>query len=134
MPCKMYMKFLIRPLSLVGKTLAAIYWAVGSGLEGNCAAPAARCANGVVHFALSSAAASVVFTSITAVLAALWLVIESFLLIEILFTRGENKFLSAIFANDSFVLKIQWNTSFSIYLTLTSLYSIRINQNCQTFL
>lgn len=96
---------------MAGKTIAAIDRTVGSGLERNCAIFAARCANGIIHFALSPATPAV-FAGITAVFASLGLVIETLLLIEILFTRSEYKFLAAILANDRFVLKNQWKYLF----------------------
>jgi len=51
--------------------------------------------------------AAAVFTGVAAGFASLRLVGESFFFVEILLTRGEQKFLSTVFANDSFVLMDQ---------------------------
>lgn len=91
-------------LSLVGKTIAAIYRTIVAGLERNLAGFSAGSAYGIEHLARCS---SIVFTGVTAGFASLRFVRKSFFLKEILFARGENEFIAAVFAYQRFVLMHQ---------------------------
>ena len=71
------------------------------GLEGNLRFAAASCAGRDEHFALGF---SGVLSRVTASLAALRFILEPLLCVEFLFTGGENEFLTALFANQCFVL------------------------------
>ena len=83
-------------LTHLGEALAAIDRTVGLGLEGNLGLAAAGSANsGEV---LAGTAGSVL-ASVTAGLAALGLVLEAALRIELLLTGGEHELLAALLAN-----------------------------------
>ena len=80
----------------LSEALAAVYGTVGLGLEGNLCNTTAAGANGVVQHAGS---AGIVLASVTAISAALGLVLETLLSVEFLLTCGENEFIAALFAN-----------------------------------
>ena len=82
--------------SHLGKALAAIHRAIGLGLEGNLRLAAAVSADSGKEL---TGAASGVLASVTAGFAALGLVLEAALCVELLLTGGKNKFFSALFAN-----------------------------------
>jgi len=103
-------------LSLVGKTIAAVNRAVVSGLEWDPAVLAARGANSVKEFTLTSAASA--FAHIAAGLAPLRLICETSFLEKILFTCRENKFLPAILTNNCFVLMNQNTYLFHFFNTI----------------
>jgi len=103
---------------LVGKTITAIYGAIISGLEWDFAFFAAGSANSVKHLALSSAIAAIL-AHIAAGLAPLRFIGKTSFLKKILFTCRECKFLSAIFANNCFVLMDQLAYLFKIKLYFT---------------
>ena len=79
----------------LSEALAAVNGSVITGLEGNLSLAAAACAYSCEHFTLSSA----VLLSVTASLAALGLVLEAALRIELLLTGGEHELLAALFAH-----------------------------------
>jgi len=113
---------------LIRKTIAAINRTVASGLERNLAAPAAVRASCVKHFALASAtaAASVVLRDVAARLAPCRLVREAFFREEILLTCRKHELLSAVPADDCFVLMDQLNTSFFRMIPLSDKGSIQV--------
>ena len=78
------------------KALAAVNRAIGLGLEGNSRLAAAGCTDSreILTRAMSS-----VLARVTAGLAALGLILEAALCIELLLTGGKNEFLAALFAN-----------------------------------
>jgi hypothetical protein len=80
----------------LGKALAAVDRTVGLGLEGNASLAAA----GSAHSGeILAGAAGGVLASITAGLAALGLVLEAALCIELLLTGGEHELLAALLAH-----------------------------------
>ena len=79
----------------LSEALAAEYGAVGLGLEGNLCLTAATCASCSEELT----GTGIVLASITAGLAALGLVLEATLCVELLLTGGENEFVAALFAN-----------------------------------
>ena len=83
--------------SSVCKAIAAVDGTVAGGLEGNLALLAALGANCIIHGALGTG--SLALTGSTAGSAALGLVLEAALCVELLLTGGENEFVAAIFAN-----------------------------------
>ena len=84
---------------LSSKTIAAVDGAVTAGLKGNLAGLAALGANSVKHLtAVAAAASGAALAGITARFAALGLIGEAFLGVELLLAGGENEFLAAIFA------------------------------------
>ena len=83
--------------SSVCKAVAAVDGAVAAGLEGNLALLAALGANCIIHGALGTG--SLALTGSTAGSAALRLVLEAALSVELLLTGGENELVAAIFAN-----------------------------------
>ena len=83
--------------SSVSKAIAAVDGAITAGLEGNLALLAALGANCIIHGALGTG--SLALTGSTAGSAALGLVLEAALCVELLLTGGENEFVAAIFAN-----------------------------------
>jgi len=94
------------------KTIAAIHRTIVAGLERHLAGLPAFGAHRVVHLA-STFTASATLAGIAAGLAALRLILEATLSIKFLFTGGKGEFLTAVFADDGFVL-IHENTSFNI--------------------
>ena len=80
----------------LSEALAAENGTVGLGLEGNLCLAAATCAGSGEE--LTGATGSVL-ASVTASLAALGLVLEAALCVELLLTGGENEFVAALFAN-----------------------------------
>ena len=80
----------------LSEALAAENGTIGLGLEGNLSLAAATCAGSGEE--LTGATGSVL-ASITAGLAALGLVLEAALCVELLLTCGENEFVAALFAN-----------------------------------
>ena len=91
---------------LSAETIAAVHRTVVAGLEGHLAGLAALGANSVIHLAAATlTTAGVAFACIAAGLAALRLVGEALFSKELLFAGCEGELLSAILADDSFVLK-----------------------------
>ena len=88
-------------MSSVCEAIAAVDGAITAGLEGNLALLAALGANCIIHGALGTS--SNALTGCTAGSAALGLVLEAALCIELLLTCGEDEFLAAILANDGLV-------------------------------
>ncbi len=82
-------------LSHLGKALAAVNGAIRLGLEGNPGFAAAGSADSSEELA---GTAGGVLASVTAGLAALGLVLEAALCVELLLTGGKNKFLTTFFA------------------------------------
>ena len=80
----------------LSEALAAEYGTVGLGLEGNLCLAAAACAGSGEE--LTGTAGSVL-ASVTASLAALGLVLEAALCVELLLTSGEHELVAALFAN-----------------------------------
>ena len=80
----------------LSEALAAENGTVGLGLEGNLSLAAAACAGSGEE--LTGTAGSVL-ASVTAVLAALGLVLEATLSVESLLTSGENELVAALFAS-----------------------------------
>ena len=80
----------------LSEALAAEHGTVGLGLEGNLSLAAATCAGSGEE--LTGATGSVL-ASITASLAALGLVLEAALCVELLLTGGEHELVAALFAN-----------------------------------
>ena len=90
--------FFARKLSSsVCKAVAAVDGTVAAGLERNLAFLAALRANCIVHNALGTS--SDTLAGCTAGSAALGLVFEAALCVELLLTGGENELVAAIFAN-----------------------------------
>ena len=85
----------------LGEALRAVDRAVLTGLEGDPGLTAAVGADSGVHLALG---AGVVLAGVAAGLAALGLVDEASLSVELLFTSGENELGSTFFACECFVL------------------------------
>ena len=83
-------------LSLTSEALAAVNRTIGLGLEGNLCLAAAACASSSEEL---TGATGIVLTSITAGLAALGLILEATLCVELLLTGSENEFVAALFAN-----------------------------------
>ena len=80
----------------LSEALAAVHGTVGLGLEGNlCLAAATGAGSGEE---LTGATGSVL-ASVTAGLAALGLVLEAALCVELLLTGGEHELVAALFAN-----------------------------------
>ena len=82
------------------KAFTAIYRTVVSGNKRNASYAAASTTYSFMHL---SGSAGCVFTLVTAGFAALGLVYETFLGVELLFTGRENEFVSAFLADESFV-------------------------------
>ena len=80
----------------LSEALAAEYGTVGLGLEGNLCLATATGAGSSEE--LTGATGSVL-ASVTACLAALGLILEAALCVELLLTCGENEFCAALFAN-----------------------------------
>ena len=78
------------------KAIAAVNRTIVSGLEGYASFLAAGSAGGCKE--LTGATGSVL-AGVTAGLAALGLILETLLCIELLLTGGENEFITALFAN-----------------------------------
>jgi len=80
----------------LSEALAAVNRTIGLGLEGNLclAAACSACSCEVLTGATGS-----VLASVAANLAALGLVLETALCVELLLTGGENEFLTTLFAN-----------------------------------
>ena len=83
-------------LAHLGEALAAVDGTVGLGLEGNLGLAAAGSAD---SGEVLTRAAGGVLASVTAGLAALRLVLEAALSIELLLTGGEHELLAALFAH-----------------------------------
>ena len=91
---------------LFSKAVAAINRAVVAGLEGNLAGLTAFCAYCIKHLTSAAVAArAVALTSVPAGLAALRLIGEALFCKKLLLAGGESEFLSAILADDGFVLE-----------------------------
>ena len=80
----------------LSEALAAEHGTVGLGLEGHLGLAAAACAGSSEEL---TGTTGVVLASITAGLAALGLVLEAALCVELLLTGSENEFVAALFAN-----------------------------------
>ena len=93
-----------RSLSSIAETIAAINGTIVAGLERNFAGSSTLSTDCIIHLTVSAVAAGVLLPGITAGLAALRLIGETLLSEEFLLLRGENEFLTAVFANDCFVL------------------------------
>ena len=91
-------------LPSIREALTAINRAVAARLEGDPAGFSALGADRLKHLALGIAAARISFSGIAAGLAALRLVGESFFGVEFLLAGSELKFVSAVFANECFVV------------------------------
>ena len=89
-------------LAMLLEAGAAVHRPVAGGLESDLRLTAALCAGGDEVLSLALAR---VLLGVTACLAALGLVEEALFLVELLLTCGEHKFLAALFAHQSFVLK-----------------------------
>ena len=91
--------FCLRLLALcahLSEALAAEHRTVGLGLKGNLGLAAAACAGSGEELAGTTGAS---LTSIAAGLAALGLILEAALCVELLLTGSENEFVAALFAN-----------------------------------
>ena len=84
----------------LSEALAAEHGTVGLGLEGNLSLAAATGAGSGEEL---TGATGGVLASITAVLAALGLVLEATLSVEFLLAGSENEFVAALFANSSLI-------------------------------
>ena len=91
-----FLMFRLAFVTSLSEALAAEYGTVGLGLEGNLCLATATCANGSEEL---TGATGAVLASVTAGLAALGLVLEATLSVELLLTGSENKFVAALFAN-----------------------------------
>jgi hypothetical protein len=80
----------------LSEALAAEYGTVGLGLERHLCLAAATSAGSGEEF---TGATGVVLASVTASLAALGLVLEAALCVELLLTSGEHELIAALFAN-----------------------------------
>ena len=80
----------------LSEALAAVYGTIGLGLEGNLGLAAAVSAGSGEELTGTTGS---VLASITAVLAALGLVLEALLSVELLLTSGEHELVAALFAN-----------------------------------
>ena len=89
---------------LLFKALAAIYRTIVAGLERYLAIVTAACANCIIHLTLGSCFASLCLALVAASLATLGLVFKTLLGIKFLLSGCENEFLSAIFADQCFVV------------------------------
>ena len=87
---------MLSALAHLGEALAAVDRTVRLGLEGNLGLAAAGSAN---SGEILTGAAGGVLASITAGLAALGLVLEAALSVELLLTGGEHELVAALFAN-----------------------------------
>ena len=86
------------------EALAAIYRAILTGLERNLAVVSAACTNCIIHLALCLAFASLCLALVAASLATEGLVLKSLLGIKFLLSGSKSEFLSAIFADQCFVV------------------------------
>ena len=80
----------------LSEALAAVHRTVGLGLEGHLGLAAAAAAGGGEEL---TGTTGIVLTSVAAGLAALGLVLEAALSVELLLTGGENELVAALFAN-----------------------------------
>jgi hypothetical protein len=80
----------------LSEALAAVYGTVGLGLEGNLCLAAAACAGSGEELTGTTGAG---FPSVAAGLAALGLILETTLCVELLLAGSEYKFVAALFAN-----------------------------------
>ena len=88
------------------KALAAIYRSVLTRLKGNFCNSTAGSAGSLKHFTLASGR---VFARIAACLATLGFINKAFFSVEFLLTGGENEFVAAFLANESFVFVHDFN-------------------------
>ena len=88
-------------LSLSGETIAAVNRTIGFRLERNLCFAATGSAYCCIHLSGSGAA---VLAGISARLASLGLILETFFSVEILLTCSEDKFCTTVFANKGLVL------------------------------
>ena len=92
----MILKGLLLVSTHLSEALAAENGPIGLGLEGNsCLAAATSADSGEVL----TGATSVVLASVTASLAALGLILEATLCVELLLTSGEHELIATLFAN-----------------------------------
>ena len=80
----------------LSEALAAEHGTVGLGLKGNLSLAAAACASSSEELTGTTGS---ILASVAAGLAALGLVLEATLCVELLLTGGENEFVAALFAN-----------------------------------
>ena len=90
---------LFRVFSL-GETIAAVYRAIFSGLEGNLAFCTAFCANCIIEGLCASGSS---LACVAASFASLGLILEALFSIEFLLTGGEHKFITAVFVCECLV-------------------------------
>ena len=91
------------------KALAAVYGSVRLGLERNLCLTTTCCTN---SGEILTGTASCILASITAGLAALGLILEAALCIELLLTSGEHEFLATLFAYQCLVFVHVFTLSF----------------------
>lgn len=91
---------------LLCEALAAVYRSVLTGLKGNLCLSAARIAGCCKPLTLATGC---VLSCITASLATLGLIYKAFFSIEFLFACGENEFVAAFLADESFVFVHDFN-------------------------
>ena len=89
------------------EAVAAVNGTVVAGFKGNLTGVATLCTNGTVHLTGTAAIATrvVAFPCSTAGFATLGLIRKALLCKKLLLAGGEGELLSAIFADDSFVVK-----------------------------
>ena len=87
---------------LSSETVAAVYRAVAAGLEWNLAGFSALCAYRIIH--LTAAFPGVSPARVTAGFTALWFVCKAFFSKKLLLAGSKREFLSAIFADQGFVV------------------------------
>ena len=80
----------------LSEALAAVHGTIGLGLEGNLGLAAAAGAGSGEEL---TGATGVVLASVTAGLAALGLILEAALCVELLLTSSKSEFVAALFAN-----------------------------------
>ena len=113
-------------LAALCKALAAVHGAIALGLEGNAGFAAALCADSgeVLTGALSGLLAGV-----TAGLAALGLILEAALCVELLLTGGENELVAALFALQCLVLVHVLNPHFLTFALWAFVFAFSVSLN-----
>ena len=89
---------------LLLEALAAVYRAILTRLKRNLTRISAACANCIIHLALGSTLASLCLTLVAASFATKGLVLKTLLGIKFLLSGSKSEFLSAIFADQCFVV------------------------------
>ena len=91
---------------LFSETIAAINGTITAGFEGDLAGLAAFSAYSIIHLAGAAVVSArvVALAGVTASFAALGLVGETFFCVKFLFAGSESEFVSAIFADQCFVV------------------------------